>query len=58
MNFHGTHEEPGTAAVMQDGVLEGEIRLFLQNMEQSSQLIVLLSTISKNMHISAVSQER
>lgn len=41
MDFCGTHERPGTAAVMQDmGLAEG-IRLILQNVKQSSQLIYL-----------------
>lgn len=53
MDFHGTHERPGTAAVMQDmGLAEG-IRLMLQNVKQFS--TDLPSTVSKNMQISTVS---
>lgn len=55
MDFHGAHEKAESPAGMQDMVFAGGIRLILQSMKQSSQLIVLRSTISRNMQISAVS---
>lgn len=51
MDFHGAHAKPESAAEMQDmGLAEG-IRIILQNMKQSSQLIIVYSTTRENMQI-------
>lgn len=47
MEFPVTHEKPETPAVMQDTILAEGIRLILQNMKQSSQLIVLHPTMQR-----------